>query len=480
MKGSTKQPKVFISYSWSSPQHKQWVLDLAERLSGDGIIIVLDKWDLKEGQDKHVFMEQMVNDEGINKVLVVCDRTYQAKADDRKGGVGTETQLISKEVYEKTKQEKFIPIVREYDDDGKPCIPRYMVSRIYIDLSSDEKFEESYQKLVRNLYGKPSLKRPPLGTTPSFIADTKQLTLKTSHKVSEIKSALLNDKRSAGGLISDYLDIFISSMEDFRLLGGSAADFDDRVVETIEKMLPLREDFIDFVFTVFKYQESVDLEKFQNFFEKLIPFCYRSEGVQTRTKVDYDNYKFFIYEIMLYFVAILLQLKRYKEIAHFVNSQYFYHHPDHNELIYDSVEIFNSYLYSLDEIRNKRLNLCRVSVTADLIKARATCKDISFEEIIQADLVLYYITELYRDRAWFPRTSIYNSRGRGVELFEKMVSAQHFEKIKELFNVENIGQLKKMIAEYVERNKDQQRGYWDRSIVLLENVIDTDKIGIVK
>ena len=52
MKGSTKQPKVFISYSWSSPQHEQWVLGLAERLSGDAVVVVLDKWDLKEGQDK--------------------------------------------------------------------------------------------------------------------------------------------------------------------------------------------------------------------------------------------------------------------------------------------------------------------------------------------------------------------------------------------------------------------------------------------
>jgi len=132
MKGSTAQPKVFISYSWTSPQHEQWVLDLAERLSGDGIITVLDKWDLKEGQDKHVFMEQMVNDVSIKKVLVVCDRVYQTKADDRKGGVGTETQLISKEVYENTVQKKFIPIVREYDNTGKPCIPHYMASRIIL------------------------------------------------------------------------------------------------------------------------------------------------------------------------------------------------------------------------------------------------------------------------------------------------------------------------------------------------------------
>jgi len=482
MKGSTAQPKVFISYSWTSPQHEQWVLDLAERLSGDGIVTVLDKWDLKEGQDKHVFMEQMVNDVSIKKVLVVCDRVYQTKADDRKGGVGTETQLISKEVYENTVQEKFIPIVREYDDAGKPCIPHYMASRIYIDLSSDEKFEESYQKLIRNLYDKPLLKRPVLGTPPAYIAEEEQIVLKTSHKVTEIKNALLNDRRSSNGLISDYLDTVISSLEDFRLSGGSVTDFDDRVVETIEKMLPVRDDFIDFVFTVFKYQESVDLEKFHNFFEKLIPFSYRPADVQSYTEVDYDNYKFFTYELILNFVAILLQLKKYKEVSHFVNSQYFYRHPNHSELTYIGIEIFDNYPRSLDEIRNKRLNLRRVSLTADLIKEHSTRKDITFEEIKQADLVLYYVTELHGGRfSWFPRTSVYNSRGSAVELFERMVSLQYFGKIKELFDIQNIEELKKLIAEYIEKNKDRQRRHsWDYEILPLENVIDPNKIGTVK
>jgi hypothetical protein len=96
MVGSITQPKIFVSYSWTTPQHEQWVLDLADRLSGDGIVVILDKWNLKEGQDKHVFMEQMVHEESITKVLVICDLGYQAKADDRKGGVGTETQLISR------------------------------------------------------------------------------------------------------------------------------------------------------------------------------------------------------------------------------------------------------------------------------------------------------------------------------------------------------------------------------------------------
>ncbi len=484
MKGSVTQPKIFISYSWSSPQHEQWVLDLAERLSGDGVIVILDKWDLKEGQDKHVFMEQMVNDKSIKKVLIICDKVYQTKADNRKGGVGTETQLISKEVYESTGQEKFIPIVREHDGPNNPCIPHYVASRIYIDLSSDEKFEENYQKLIRNLYDKPLLKKPTLGTPPVYILETEPFTLKTSHKVAEIKNALLNDRQSANGLIADYLDTLIVSFEDFRLTGGSTTDFDDKVVEVIEKMLPLRDDFIDFVFVVFKYQESIDLEKLQNFFERLIPFCYRPENVQTYTEVDYDNYKFFIYELILNFVAILLQLKKYKELAHFINSQYFYRHPNSSELTYSGIEIFDLFPRSLDEIRNKRLNLRRVSVTADLIKEHTTRKDVSFEEIKQADLFLYYITELQGNRfAWFPRTSVYSSRGGTVEIFDRLVSLQHFNKIKEFFGVQNIDQLKKLISDYIEKNKDQQRRYsglWDYEIRPLENVIDQTKIGTAK
>jgi len=53
-------PKVFISYSWSSPQHRQWVLDLATQLRENAVDVTIDKWDLKEGHDATAFMEQMV------------------------------------------------------------------------------------------------------------------------------------------------------------------------------------------------------------------------------------------------------------------------------------------------------------------------------------------------------------------------------------------------------------------------------------
>jgi hypothetical protein len=38
---------------------------------------------LKEGQDKYHFMEQMVNDETVDKVLLVCNKEYAQKANKK-------------------------------------------------------------------------------------------------------------------------------------------------------------------------------------------------------------------------------------------------------------------------------------------------------------------------------------------------------------------------------------------------------------
>jgi SEFIR domain len=48
-------PKVFISYSWTSQAHQDSVKDLAVRLLADGVDIILDVYDLKEGDDKFAF-----------------------------------------------------------------------------------------------------------------------------------------------------------------------------------------------------------------------------------------------------------------------------------------------------------------------------------------------------------------------------------------------------------------------------------------
>jgi hypothetical protein len=49
------------------------VLELATEFQQSGVDMILDKWDLKEGHDAYAFMEQMVTDPEIEKVILIYD-----------------------------------------------------------------------------------------------------------------------------------------------------------------------------------------------------------------------------------------------------------------------------------------------------------------------------------------------------------------------------------------------------------------------
>jgi hypothetical protein len=81
-------------------------------------------------------------------------------------------------------------------------------------------------------------------------------------------------------------------------------------MRSLEKMLPLRDDFIEFTLTLFKYQESIDLDQLHGFWERLIALTVRPESVQSWRETDFDNYRFFNYELVLSFISLLLRLRK--------------------------------------------------------------------------------------------------------------------------------------------------------------------------
>ena len=124
---SQESPKVFISYSWSSHGHQALVERWAEQLVSDGVDVVLDIYDLKEGHDKFAFMERMVTDKSVTHVLVVCDKTYSQKADAHARQV-LERNLRSflRKSYERRWiNPSFIPIVFDLTTMESPFSPRF-------------------------------------------------------------------------------------------------------------------------------------------------------------------------------------------------------------------------------------------------------------------------------------------------------------------------------------------------------------------
>lgn len=164
-------PKVFISYSWSSEAHKQWVLELAEKLvAKSGVEVILDRWHGVVGHDRFHFMEESIK--VADKVLVICDKTYCEKANGRHGGVGTETIIITPDVYKDTKQEKFIPISLE-EDNGEYILPDFFKSRFALSMKLGD-LDKSYKELERLIWEEPLLTPPPRGKKPDFKAEKKE------------------------------------------------------------------------------------------------------------------------------------------------------------------------------------------------------------------------------------------------------------------------------------------------------------------
>jgi hypothetical protein len=157
-------PRAFISYAWEGDEHEAWVTTLAERLQGEsGVEIIYDQWGLPPGADKQHFMEQSVRAQDF--VIIICTETYADRANDRVGGVGIETNLITGEMAGDLLSKKFIPVLRQgtFNDS----LPSYIRTKMGVDLRGNPYKETEYDRLIRALHGE-SIHGPPIAPKPDF------------------------------------------------------------------------------------------------------------------------------------------------------------------------------------------------------------------------------------------------------------------------------------------------------------------------
>lgn len=438
-------PKLFISYSWSDPEHEQWVVDLATELRESGVDVILDKWDLKEGHDALAFMEQMVTNPEIKKVAIICDETYAAKADGRAGGVGTETQIISKEVYENQAQERFVAVVTKKDGNGKPFLPTYYKSRIYIDLSEADGYAENFERLLRWIFDKPLYVKPELGSRPSFLTESEHVYLGTTALFKRCVDAIKNHKTYAAGSFDEYCDLFASNLERFRL-SKPEGEFDDAVVKNIEEFLPYRNEVIQLFISIAQYSPTTEFtQRIHRLFEGLIPYVIGTEWV-------FDNFKFIVHELFLYALAILLKHDRLDQANILLQQQYYL--PGNSGYMQDvmvSFLVFQGHIQSLER-RNQRLDLHRLSLRADLLQERCNGTGIDFRYLMQADFVAFMRAELETENnriRWWPYTLLYLGHFNGpFEIFARSSSRTYFNRAKVLLAVDTPKDLEPLFKSY--------------------------------
>ena len=206
MKKKLDNPKVFISYAWSTKEYDERVINFASRLRQDGIDVLLDKWMIDPGADTINFMEKCVKDPTVTYVIMLLDKKYTEKADSRKGGVGIETQIISNEVYNNVEQSKFIPIIFDRGENGEVYVPIYLKTRFYYDMTKDN-VEEEYMNLVKHIYGVEVYKKPELGQKPAWIDNENQ-------KVDPLKFKIINSNHTINILSDLFNEIKNFKIED--------------------------------------------------------------------------------------------------------------------------------------------------------------------------------------------------------------------------------------------------------------------------
>lgn len=155
-------PKIFVSYSHDTDQHKDWVLALATRLVANGVDIILDQWDLTLGSDLPRFMEQGLS--AAHRVLAVCTEPYVNKANAGRGGVGYEKMILTAQLMQDVTSDRIIPVIRS--NSLAIPVPIFLSSRLYIDFRDDLAFESKYAELIRDIHGQEVKPRPPLGKNP--------------------------------------------------------------------------------------------------------------------------------------------------------------------------------------------------------------------------------------------------------------------------------------------------------------------------
>lgn len=462
---ATEPPKLFISYSWSSQAHEEWVLGLATELRDNGIDVILDKWDLKEGHDAFAFMEQMVTNPSVRKVAMICDQAYAVKANERKGGVGAEAQIISPELYAKAAQDKFVAILPERDLNGSPFLPAYYKSRIYIDLSSPERYGQNFEQLLRWAWDKPLHKKPDLGQPPGFLVVDDVPRLPTAGHSRRVLGLLHQGRPEANAALGEYFGLFATSLERFRM-GPAGSHRGDDVVENVANFTPYRAEILDVVSAAVRYAPSEPTwEALHRLFESMLPYYDRPANVNSWKDWDYDNFRFIVHEVFLYTIAILIKHERFDGVQYLLEQHYYvgkgWLQGDSAMVPYTEIR---APIRSLDA-RNQRDGGKRLSPHADLLEERHRSSGFQMQDLIQADLLLALRSLLHHSSGpgpgWWPVTLVYGTRQHGAfEVFARCQSRKYFARLKAALGIETVDDLKPAV-EAIQQGALRQGGFAD-------------------
>lgn len=311
-------PKAFISYAWSSENHKTWVRKLAEDLRRNGVDVWLDQWEVKPGKDINVFMERIANKEDTTHVIMICNDEYKKKADTRDKGVGAEAQIITADYYEQKNENRFVAVTRGENQDLKTLIPVFAGSRIFINFSEDEQYPAKLEELLRWIYEKPLFSPPPLGEMPSYLKESHEEGTPTASYARNAIYAIKSDNQYSEPKLKEYLKQFSNEIKNIPDLTKGLLKKD--IINNIEKLMPMVNEFIDVINNASEYSKNIRIYRIiHRFFSDLTDYFYLT---YTNYNSEHPDRHFISYILFTATIASFIREERWEALSIFFNEEY--------------------------------------------------------------------------------------------------------------------------------------------------------------
>ncbi len=217
-------------------------------------------------------------------------------------------------------------------------------------------------------------------------------------------------------IFKEFLQSLLADIEDKRPDFSQFEHYDEAIVNQIVQSLPLTYRFAEASVSASKAENMDALREIYDFFGGVLRLHETPEGFsRVFRESDYDGFRFIGYEMFVSLVASIIRYDHWDLLGEILAEDLFVEKQHQSR--YENFVRVSRFVNSLDEQRNRRLNLQRISVMADMLKDRFTntelSEQISHKEFLEADYFLFVRTVCHEENlqylynVWCPRASVW-------------------------------------------------------------------------
>ena len=256
-------------------------------------------------------------------------------------------------------------------------------------------------------------------------------------------------------------------------------NFGKKVLENCGKLIPVRDCIVDWVLLESKVAPSEDFfQVLIDFLEKLLELKARPVELNSYNDNWFEAHRLFVFETFLYIISALLKARAFKDLNNVFTSHYIM--PSTERHLYGQFMMFDGFI-TYAEILNPILaseGQKLLSPAAELLKRQANREDISFFDLIQAELLTLLMAFITPNAHWYPQLMYYSGHGAEFPFFIRASQHKNFANLATITGIADVDTLREKFREgYEQSGMGQQRGFFMQNFWTAMNM---DNLNTIK